>query len=54
MPTPILFHDPDALLSEAQAAEFLGFSTRALQAWRYRGGGPVFVRVSSRAIENRN
>ena len=45
--------DPDALLSEPQAAAFLGFSPRALQAWRQRGGGPVFVRVSSRAVRYR-
>ncbi len=49
----ILLHDPDALLTEAQAAQFLGFTSRALQAWRYRGGGPIFVRVSSRAIRYR-
>jgi len=38
------------LLTEAQAAEFLNFTSRALQAWRIRGNGPKFVRISSRAI----
>ena len=42
-----------SLLKEAQAAEFLHFSPRALQNWRCRGGGPKFVRVSSRSIRYR-
>jgi predicted DNA-binding transcriptional regulator AlpA len=37
--------DPDAALNENQAAEFLGLSTRTLQAWRVRGGGPPFVKI---------
>ena len=41
------------LLKEAQAAEFLHFSTRALQNWRCRGGGPKYVRVSSRSVRYR-
>ena len=41
------------LLKETQAAEFLHFSTRALQNWRCRGGGPKFVRVSSRSVRYR-
>ncbi len=45
--------DPDALLNESQAASLLGFTPRALQMWRYRGGGPKFVKVSSRAIRYR-
>jgi hypothetical protein len=48
-----LSNDPDSLLNESQAASFLGFTPRALQAWRCRGGGPVFVRVSARAIRYR-
>jgi len=44
------FFDPEALLDEVQAAALLGFSPRALQAWRHRGGGPKFVKVSSRAV----
>ena len=35
----------EPLLNERQAAELLGISKRALQAWRYRGGGPAFVRL---------
>lgn len=51
-PTP----DPDhfdCLLNERQAAEFLGFTIRALQAWRLRGGGPLYVKVSARAVRYR-
>jgi predicted DNA-binding transcriptional regulator AlpA len=53
MQAKLLCRDADALMKEDQAAEFLGFSTRAMQAWRYRGGGPRFVRISSRAIRYR-
>lgn len=53
--SPVYPHsqDPDPLLNEKQAAAFLGFTTRTLQAWRQRGGGPRFVRISSRAIRYR-
>lgn len=46
-------HDPDALLRPADAARFLGFTARALEAWRHRGGGPQFVKVSARAVRYR-
>jgi hypothetical protein len=48
--------DPDymvRLLNEEQAAAFLGYSVRALQNWRFRGGGPKFIRVSQRSIRYR-
>jgi predicted DNA-binding transcriptional regulator AlpA len=45
--------DPEPLQTEGQAAEYLGFTQRALQSWRSRGGGPRYVRVSSRAIRYR-
>lgn len=38
------------LINEAQAADFLGITSRCLQNWRYRGGGPKYVRVSIRCI----
>lgn len=41
------------LLNEAEAAELLGFSVRCMQNWRFRGGGPSYVRVSKRAIRYR-
>jgi predicted DNA-binding transcriptional regulator AlpA len=41
------------LLSEKEAAELLGFSPRALQNWRTRGGGPRYVKISNRAVRYR-
>ena len=49
----LLVFDPGALLDEGKAAVALDVSPRALQAWRQRGGGPTFVRVSSRCIRYR-
>lgn len=43
----------DRLIGESEAADFLGYTARALQNWRVRGGGPQFVRVSSRSIRYR-
>lgn len=43
----------DRLLNERDAADFLGYSMRSLQNWRVRGGGPVFVKVSSRSVRYR-
>ena len=40
-------------LREKQAADYLEFSPRALQNWRTRGGGPKYVRISSRAVRYR-
>ena len=51
-----LKRDPDyldRLIDETAAAKFLGYSTRTLQNWRVRGGGPKFVRISSRSIRYR-
>ena len=41
------------LLTEAEAAERLGFTARFLQNRRTRGDGPRFVRVSARAVRYR-
>ena len=49
-------NDPDyadRLINEQEAASFLGFSVRALQNWRLRGGGPEYVRVSRRSVRYR-
>ena len=35
----------ELLLDEAHVAQLLGCERRTLQAWRCRGGGPVFVKV---------
>jgi hypothetical protein len=43
------FHVSDArlttLLTEQQAAALLGVTVKTLQGWRYRGGGPAFVKL---------
>lgn len=41
------------LINEKEAAEFLGYTVRALQNWRIRGGGPKFIKVSSRSVRYR-
>lgn len=49
-------HDPDyldRLLNERKAADFLGYSARALQNWRMRGGGPRFIKISARSVRYR-
>jgi len=43
----------DCLIDERAAAKFLGYSVRALQNWRVRGGGPAFIKVSARSIRYR-
>lgn len=43
----------EGLIHEEAAARFLGFSVRTLQGWRYRGGGPRYVRVSHRGVRYR-
>jgi predicted DNA-binding transcriptional regulator AlpA len=41
------------LIPETDAAKFVGYTIRALQNWRVRGGGPKYVKVSSRSIRYR-
>jgi predicted DNA-binding transcriptional regulator AlpA len=41
------------LIDEKEAALYLGYTVRALQNWRLRGGGPRFVKVSARSIRYR-
>lgn len=41
------------LLTEREAARILTVSPDALRNWRLRGGGPKFVRVSSRCVRYR-
>ncbi|MEQ9446752.1 MAG: helix-turn-helix domain-containing protein [Rhodospirillaceae bacterium] len=43
----------DQLLNENEAARMLGFTIRALQNWRVRGGGPQFVKLSKRSVRYR-
>jgi len=43
----------ESLINETEAAKFLGYTVRALQNWRVRGGGPKFIKVSARSIRYR-
>ena len=45
--------DPERLLDEKDAAHFLGFSGRALQNWRVRGGGPQYVKCKGKSVRYR-
>ena len=42
-----------ALINETEMAKFLNLSVRALQNYRYRGGGPKFVSVATRCKKYR-
>ncbi|MBT3361352.1 MAG: DNA-binding protein [Rhodospirillales bacterium] len=41
------------MINENEAANFVGYTVRALQGWRVKGGGPQFVKVSARSIRYR-
>ena len=43
----------ERLIPERDAADYLGYTSRALQNWRLRGGGPKFVKVSARSVRYR-
>ncbi len=43
----------NSLIREAPAARFLDYSVRTMQGMRYRGGGPRYIRMSSRCIRYR-
>ncbi len=48
--------DPDywfSLINEYPAADFVNLKVRTLQGYRYRGGGPDFVRISARCVKYR-
>ena len=56
--TPLAGRETDSdywhsLITEAEAANFLGFTVRCLQNWRYRGGGPVYVKPNARNVRYR-
>ena len=42
-----------SLIDERSAAGFVGLSSRTLQGYRQRGGGPLFCRISSRCCRYR-
>ena len=41
------------LIPEKTAAEFINQKVRTLQGYRYKGGGPPFVRLSARCVKYR-
>ena len=43
----------EGLIGEEAAAKFLSLTIRTLQGWRYKGGGPRYIRVSARCIRYR-
>lgn len=43
----------EVLLTENQAAAFLGHKPRTLQKWRVCGGGPLFISISKRSVRYR-
>ncbi len=48
--------DPDywnSLINEKEASAFLGLSDRAMQKMRQAGGGPRYIRISSRCLRYR-
>jgi len=44
---------PDSLVRQEEAALILQVTPRCLENWRYRGGGPRWVQISSRCIRYR-
>ena len=44
---------PDALLTTAQAAQFLNYKKHTLEVWRLKGHGPQYVQVNNRTIRYR-
>ncbi|MES9868081.1 MAG: helix-turn-helix domain-containing protein [Sedimenticola sp.] len=46
-------HDPDALLTPKQAAEFLNVSEIFLIKSRYQGKGPVYLKISANRVRYR-
>jgi hypothetical protein len=43
----------NSLINEESAAKFVNLTQRCLQGFRYRGGGPAFIRLSCRCIRYR-
>ena len=42
------------LLTPQQAADHLGVTVRTLEAWRWSGRGPQYVRISARCVRYRH
>lgn len=44
---------PSALMDERSLSCLLGVSVRTVQAWRVKGGGPVFLKFNNRLVRYR-
>lgn len=44
---------PTCLLSTSETAQLLGVSIRTLEGWRFRGGGPRYVKAGGRMVRYR-
>ncbi len=51
--TNSLVADSGVLLDERGLSGMLGVSVRTVQAWRVKGGGPVFVKINNRLVRYR-
>ncbi len=49
----VLDQDPDELMLDEAAAQFLKIAPKTLASWRFNGGGPKFVRLSRRCVRYR-
>ncbi|MEQ8393736.1 MAG: helix-turn-helix domain-containing protein [Gammaproteobacteria bacterium] len=45
--------DPHVLLDERDLSRSLKVSVRTVQAWRVKGGGPVFLKFNNRLVRYR-
>lgn len=43
----------EPLLTTEEAASYLATTKRTLEAWRYEGGGPTFVKLGGRMVRYR-
>lgn len=46
----LLMEDRSNLLTEKQVAEKTGLSVKTLQAWRWQGNGPQYVKFGNRSV----
>jgi len=45
--------DPQSLMDTEAAAKWMDQEVSTLEAWRLRGGGPPFVKISRRSVKYR-
>lgn len=47
-PEPQQARDPAAMISTAEAADYLGLKPQTLRGWRVTGGGPPYIRYGKK------